>query len=105
MGALPHVAAEGQFPFVQVVPPGSPAANLGLVTFTARRQFDDPQTVSTEPVGEVTLTFSDCSTGAMTYRIDTEGLEGEIPLTRLIPGTEGLCQQETGSAAAVLSTG
>jgi hypothetical protein len=72
------------------------SANLTLYE-TLGGKFDDPQTVSTQPVGEITLTFSDCSTGMLTYRIETEGLQGEIPLTRLLPGSEGLCQQETGS--------
>ena len=53
--------------------------------------FDDPQTVSTTKVGEVTLTFFDCELGEMAYRIDTEGLQGVVPLERVIPGSGDVC--------------
>jgi hypothetical protein len=43
-------------------------------------KFDDPQEVTTTQVGEVTLTFSDCEQGQMTYLFDNEELQGEFPL-------------------------
>jgi hypothetical protein len=59
-------------------------------------QFDDPQETSTNPVGTVTVSFSDCEQGQMTYSIDTDGRQGTIPLTRLIPGSENICEDKGG---------
>jgi len=54
-------------------------------------KFDAPQEVTTNRVGEVTLVFSSCSKGVMTYKIDGEGLQGSVPLFRVIPGSEITC--------------
>jgi hypothetical protein len=54
-------------------------------------KFDDPQAVTTSKVGEVTLTFFDCESGEMAYSIDTGGLQGIVPLQRVIPGSGDLC--------------
>ena len=62
-------------------------------------QFDAPQEVSINPVGEVTLSFTDCVQGQMVYRIDTDGRRGTIPLQRLIPGSDNVCEQQSGKAA------
>ena len=35
-------------------------------------RFDDPQPPVTNPIGSVTVTFSDCSQGQMVYRIDAD---------------------------------
>lgn len=56
-------------------------------------QFDDPQAVTTAAVGQVTLTFADCASGQLAYRIDGEELEGDFPITRVIPGSEATCAQ------------
>jgi len=58
--------------------------------------FDDPQEVSTDPVGEVTLSFMDCGLGQMSYTIDTWDLQGSFPLQRAIPGTETVCEERAG---------
>jgi hypothetical protein len=62
-------------------------------------QFDDPQETSTNPVGTVTVSFSDCDEGQMVYRIDTDGREGIIPLQRLIPGSDNICEDQGGQVA------
>ncbi len=61
--------------------------------------FDDPQETSTNPVGEVTVSFTDCEQGQMVYSIDTDGRQGTIPLQRLIPGSGNICEEQSGMAA------
>jgi hypothetical protein len=70
-----------------------------ILSETLGGQFDDPQEVSTNPVGTVTVSFSDCDEGQMVYRIDTDGREGTIPLERLIPGSDDVCEEQSGTAA------
>ncbi len=62
-------------------------------------QFDDPQETSTNPVGTVTVSFTDCAQGQIVYSIDTDGREGTIPLERLIPGSDYICEDQSGKAA------
>jgi hypothetical protein len=62
-------------------------------------QFDDPQETSTNPVGTVTVSFSDCEQGQMVYSIDTDGREGTIPLQRVIPGSGNVCEEQSSKAA------
>ena len=57
--------------------------------------FDATQEVTTTKVGEVTVTFTDCELGQMVYRIDTEGLQGIVPLQRVIPDSSGVCESST----------
>jgi hypothetical protein len=59
-------------------------------------RFNDPQQVSTDPVGEATLSFTDCGHGQMDYTIDTWGLQGSFPLRRVIPGAENVCLERAG---------
>jgi len=54
-------------------------------------QFDDPQAVNTNPVGNITLSFADCASGSLSYAIDSWGVQGSFPLVRAIPGTEDVC--------------
>ena len=61
--------------------------------------FDDSQQPVTNPVGTVTLRFSDCEQGQMAYNIDTDGRQGTIPLQRLIPGSGDICEGHSGQAA------
>ena len=58
-------------------------------------RFDDPQAVTNTQIGEVTLSFGDCGQGQMTYSIDAEGLQGEFPLLRVIPGSDNLCEERS----------
>jgi hypothetical protein len=62
-------------------------------------QFDDPQEVSINPVGTVTVSFSDCEQGHMTYSIDIDGRVGTIPLERAIPGSGTVCEEQSSKAA------
>jgi len=66
-------------------------------------QFDAPQEVSTDPVGEVVLSFTDCETGQMDYTIETLALQGSIPLQRAIPGSGNSCEDIEASAFAIES--
>jgi hypothetical protein len=59
-------------------------------------QFDDPQEVTTEPVGEAALSFTDCTHGQLDYTIPAWNLQGTIPLRRAIPGAENVCQERSG---------
>jgi cysteine-rich repeat protein len=70
-----------------------------VLSETLGGRFDDPQTVTTEPVGVLSLYFSDCEQGFATYTIETEGLEGGFPLNRVIPGSGNVCAEQAGSAA------
>jgi len=65
------------------------------VNETLGGRFDDPQAVSTDPVGAASLSFTDCGLGEMNYTIDTWDLEGSFPLYRAIPGTENVCAERT----------
>jgi hypothetical protein len=65
-------------------------------------KFDDPQTVSTVPVGEATLRFFDCGAGEMTYEIDTFDLHGSFVLQRVIPGSQGFCEQLAGNTTQAM---
>ena len=69
---------------------GDSAADLPL-SLTSGGVFDASDMTNTETVGSMTLTFESCEQGAISYSLD-EGLSGEIPITRVIPGTETLCQ-------------
>jgi len=59
--------------------------------------FDDPQAVTTTQVGEVTLIFDDCDQGEMFYRFD-DGRQGQIPLQRVIPGSDNICEELSGNS-------
>ena len=61
-------------------------------------RFDDPQGVTTTQIGEVSLSFSECGQGQMTYSLDEEGLQGEFPLLRVIPGSENVCEELAGTS-------
>jgi hypothetical protein len=67
-----------------------------VVYETLGGQFDDLQEVSTDPVGEATLSFADCGHGQLDYTIDTWNLQGSFPLQRAIPGTENVCEEQAG---------
>jgi acyl-CoA thioesterase-1 len=67
-----------------------------VVYETLDGRFDDPQEVSIDPVGEATLSFTDCGLGQMSYTINTWELQGSFPLHRAIPGTENVCQERAG---------
>lgn len=55
-------------------------------------RFDNPQEVSTAPVGTMNLTFADCESGTLNYTIDTWGNQGSFAISRAIPGSDNVCQ-------------
>jgi len=61
-------------------------------------RFDDPQAVTTNKIGEVELSFSECGLGQFAYNIDAEELQGEFPLLRVISGSGNVCEGRSGSA-------
>jgi hypothetical protein len=65
-------------------------------------QFNGPQEVSTNPVGSFSVSFADCGNAAANYIIDTWDLEGSFPLSRAIPGTENVCQDQSTVSAESL---
>jgi len=58
-------------------------------------RFDQAEALTTTPVGEVTLTFSGCGYGAMSYRFDDRDLAGSFPLMRAISGSQDECERRT----------
>jgi polyhydroxybutyrate depolymerase len=58
-------------------------------------KFDDPQTVTTNKVGEVTVTFNDCEQGQMAYDIPAENLKGSFPMQRVIAGSGNVCEDRS----------
>ena len=73
------------------------SAELGLYESLGGK-FRDPQVVSTNKVGTVTLDFDDCQNGTMSYQLDEGGPVGTIPLERVVPGSANLCQEAEGSS-------
>ena len=70
-------------------------ANL-VVYETTGGSFDAPITDETNPVGTISIDFTDCSHALLTYSLTDEGLEESIQIQRTIPGTDALCQELNG---------
>jgi hypothetical protein len=63
---------------------------------TTGGSFDDPQAVTTEQRGTVSIDFVDCSHAALAYDFQgSAGSEGSINLTRVVQGGEQLCETLT----------
>lgn len=60
---------------------------------TTGGSFDDPQATSTVNVGTMSLDFTDCSNAQLTYALTDSGAEGDIAITRVVPGGQVLCEQ------------
>jgi hypothetical protein len=73
-------------------------ANLDLFE-TLGGQFDDPQDVSTNKVGEVAIKFDDCGQGHLSYHFTDSGLQGGFPMQRVIPGSGDVCEDLDDQAA------
>jgi hypothetical protein len=75
---------------------GNYSGNMAQLTLneTLGGKFDDPQAVNTEAVGEVIIEVADCENGTMTYQIESEDLQGEFPLRRVIPASGGVCAEK-----------
>jgi hypothetical protein len=60
-------------------------------------QFDDPAEVDPPAlVGSIELTFDSCTSGQANYSVDSWGVTGSFPLTRVIPGSENVCLASSG---------
>ena len=67
-------------------------------------QFDDPLEVDPpELVGTVELMFEDCMTAHANYSVDSWGVTGSFPLSRVIPGSENVCLASSGQQQATIS--
>ena len=64
---------------------------------TTGGSFDDPQATSTTKVGTMSLDFTDCSNAQLTYSLTDNGAEGDIDITRVIPGGKALCEELVGA--------
>ena len=64
-------------------------ANLSLFV-SSGGVFDDPATVTTESTGSLTISFSSCTEGNVSYRFDGTELTGSFPIQRITPSTD--CQ-------------
>ena len=77
-GGLRWYTVQGQ------VSSGSASAALPIYDTTGG-QFDTAQATTTTPIGQATLTLSDCMHGMLNYTFsDGSGRSGAIPLTRLL---------------------
>ena len=54
--------------------------------------FDNPQDITLEEVGTMSLEFNDCTAAMVTYSFEGTELNGEFPIQRVLPGTESLCE-------------
>ena len=70
-----------------------------VVYETLGGKFDDPQEVSTNPVGKATLRFFDCGHGEMSFEIESWDLQGSFALQRVIPDSDKACDQISGITA------
>ena len=62
---------------------------------TAGGLFDDPTAVDVseaESYGTLTIEFHDCSTATLDYDLFAIGEQGQIPLTRIVPDNDVLCE-------------
>ena len=66
-------------------------ADLQVFSVSGGSFAETPATMS-EAVGTLGLAFSDCENGLVDYDLPTDGLQGQIAITRAVPGTGDLCQ-------------
>ena len=64
---------------------------------TTGGSFDDSQTTSTSNVGTMSIDFTDCSNALLTYSLPDDGVEGDMAITRVIPGGKALCEELEGA--------
>ena len=68
-----------------------------IVYETTGGSFNDPQEVNTVEVGTMTIDFTDCSNAELTYSLTDTGAEGQISITRVVPGAHALCEELNGA--------
>ena len=56
--------------------------------------FDSPEPATTtgDPIGAITVTWTDCDHAVLRYDIDPPGVSGEIPLVRVASDNSALCE-------------
>jgi hypothetical protein len=64
---------------------------------TTGGRFNDPQVVSVGEVGTMTIDFTDCSNASLTYSLTDDGIDGDMEISRLIPGGQALCEELNGT--------
>jgi hypothetical protein len=64
---------------------------------TTGGSFDDPQEPGTTKVGTMSLDFTDCSNAQLSYSLPANGAEGDVAITRVIPGGQALCEELVGA--------
>ena len=82
--------AQGQFE-------GGSSATINLNQTTGGSFNSSMPTPNTEGVGSMTLEFEDCNNATFSFVIDGENLEGDIPVTRVVPGGDTLCEALSGA--------
>ena len=66
------------------------------VNVTSGGTFDSPEPpVSTVPDGSMTVQFSSCTEGLLSYQIDSIGLSGTVPIERIVLDRVPLCEALT----------
>ncbi len=71
---------------------------VGNVFKSSGGLFDDPAPVSTTPVGEVTITFNNCSTGVLEYTLNDGSLSNSINIQRVSGVNVDFCEQLSNEA-------
>jgi plastocyanin len=59
---------------------------------TVGGRFNNNRPTTTTQVGTMTVSFTSCTAGTVTYSLPGDSLQGVIPIQRVVPGTEALCQ-------------
>ena len=64
---------------------------------TTAGNFDDPLVPTTTKVGTMSIDFSDCSNAQLSYSLPADPATGDIATTRVIAGTQALCEELAGA--------
>jgi len=73
------------------------SAEIDVFETTGGGSFDDPEPISTTKVGTMSLDFTDCSNAQLSYSLPADPAEGDIAITRVIPGSQALCEEPAGA--------
>ena len=64
---------------------------------TTGGSFNDPQVVNVAKVGTMTIDFENCSEAQLSYTLTDDDVAGDMPISRLIPGGQALCDELAGT--------
>jgi hypothetical protein len=64
---------------------------------TTGGSFNTAQVVDLNQVGTMTIDFTDCSNAQLSYTLTDDGIDGDMAISRLIPGGQALCEELSGS--------